>query len=135
MATKGWTLDDLERLNRKSAQVKPQTGLQRFQALGRLKAREMNKTEKAYERLLEARKQTGEILWYAFEPINIRLAKKTFYKVDWLVLTKEGYLEAHETKGYWTDDARAKIKIAAEMLPIKFIAAQLQKGQWHYETF
>lgn len=131
-----WTMADVERLQKKKQQSKGSTSQKRFQALGRLKAGEMNKTEKAYSNFLEARNRIGEILWYSFEPINIRLAKNTFYKVDFLVMTKEGYLEAHEVKGFWTDDARVKIKIAAEKLPVfKFVAARLEKGNWIYEHF
>ena len=131
-----WTSADIERLKNRKQQAPGATGQRRFQALGRLKAGTMNKTEAAYANLLEARKHTGEIIWYSFEPINIRLAKNTFYKVDFLVMTHEGYLEAHEVKGFWTDDARVKIKIAAEKLPVfKFVAARLEKGQWIYEQF
>ena len=125
-----WTMADVERLQKKKQQSNGSTSQKRFQALGRLKAGTMNKTEAAYANLLEARKRAGEILWYSFEPINIRLAKNTFYKVDFLVMTAEGYLEAHEVKGFWTDDARVKIKIASEKIPVlKFVAARLEKKQ------
>ena len=51
----------------------------------------------------------------------------------------DGALEAHEVKGYWQDDARAKIKIAADMCPLRFVAVQaLPKkagGGWKVEEF
>jgi hypothetical protein len=34
----------------------------------------------------------------------------------------DGSLECHEVKGFWADDARVKIKVAAEMYPFRFIA-------------
>jgi hypothetical protein len=40
------------------------------------------------------------------------LAKDTFYTSDFMVMLADGRLEAHEVKGFWQEDARAKIKIA-----------------------
>jgi hypothetical protein len=114
---------------------KPQTSKERYEALGRLKSREMNKTEQAYEARLEMLHRLGEILWYAFEPLKLRLADGCFYEIDFLVLTKERALEVHEVKGYWTDDALVKIKVAAETFPFRFVAVQLRKGEWVTREF
>ena len=50
-----------------------------------------------------------------------------------------GVMEAHEVKGFWQDDARAKIKIAADMYPFRFIAVKVQAkkdgGGWSREVF
>lgn len=132
MAHKGARWDHLPD---KLSSAKPPDPKQRMQALGRLPAGTMNKTELAYARRLEALKFSGDILWYEFEPINIRLAPNTFYKVDFLVMTKSGEIEAHEVKGFWTDDARVKIKVAAAKIPFKFIGARLIKGDWQFEYF
>ena len=113
-----------------AAMAQPQTPLQKMQALGRMPGRKMNKTEAAYARLLETKKYIGEILWFAFEPINIRLADNTFYKVDWLVLLSDMTLQAHETKGHWTDDALVKFKVAANILPFPFKAIRMVKGSF-----
>lgn len=99
-----------------------------------------NKTEAEYGQILEHRKLAGEVLWYAFEAIKLRLAKKTFLTVDYFVMTSDFQLEAHEIKGgFWEDDARVKIKVAAEKFPFRFIAAQkLAKkhgGGWKIEEF
>jgi len=108
-------------------------------ALGRLKAGERNKTEQAYESLLESMRISGEILWYKFEGIKLRLADNTFYTPDFFVMMADGQLEAHEVKGHWQDDARAKIKIAADMYPFKFVAAKPKAkkngGGWELEVF
>ncbi|EOD1518354.1 hypothetical protein ACJGFN_000102 [Escherichia coli] len=45
-----------------------------LQALGRLKTGQMNKTESAYCQHLELRKHAGEVAWYRFEGIKLRLA-------------------------------------------------------------
>ncbi|HIH8842844.1 TPA: hypothetical protein ACYUPC_002972 [Escherichia coli] len=47
-----------------------------IQALGRLKTGQMNKTESAYCQHLELRKRAGEIVWYRFEGIKLRLRSK-----------------------------------------------------------
>lgn len=109
---------------------------ERMQALGRLPQGRMNKTEAAYARYLDARIAAGEVLRYDFERINIRLADRTFYKVDFLVLMADLRLEAHEVKGFWTDDARVKIKVAAECMPyIPFFAVKMDGGNWNLEKF
>jgi hypothetical protein len=50
-------------------------------------------------------------------------------------MSADGSLQAHEVKGFWTDDARVKIKVAAEMYPIQFIAIKKEKGEWQKEFF
>ncbi|HEY5798681.1 MAG TPA: DUF1064 domain-containing protein, partial [Burkholderiaceae bacterium] len=58
---------------------------------------------------------------------------------DFAVMLTCGALEAHEVKGFWQDDARAKIKIAAEMYPLRFVAIQAKAkkdgGGWKVEEF
>lgn len=104
-------------------------------ALGRLPAGEMNQTEAAYGRLLETRKAAGEVAWYAFEGINLRLAPGTRYTPDFAVMLADGTMELHEVKGKWEDDARVKIKVAASMFPFRFVAVRKVRGAWDYETF
>jgi hypothetical protein len=107
----------------------------RMYALGRLKQGKMNRTEESYGDLLESRKQAGQVLWYRFEGLKFRLADATFYTPDFSVMLSDGTLEAHEVKGFWTDDARVKIKVASEMYPIRFIAIRKIKGAWVTESF
>jgi hypothetical protein len=112
------------------------TNQQQYQALGRMKSGKMNKTEAAYANFLEVQKRMGEILWYEYEPMNLRLADKCYYKVDFMVLTKEMALEIHEIKGgFMTDDALVKIKTAAEKFPFRFLMKQLIKGEWITREF
>jgi|JI9StandDraft_1071089.scaffolds.fasta_scaffold19758_8 hypothetical protein len=115
--------------------MEAETPQAKTQALGRMKAGKMNKTEAAYAAVLDGRKHTGEVAWYAFEPINIRLADKCFYSPDFMVMLSSGEIEIHEVKGFWTDDALVKIKVAATILPFKFIAVRLEKGQWIKREF
>lgn len=95
----------------------------------------MNKTEYAYGCLLKQRQMAGEIERFAFEAIKLRLAKRTFYTPDFMVICND-CIELHEVKGFWEDDARVKIKVAAESFPeFKFVAVQFKKKQWVYEEF
>jgi len=84
----------------------------------------MNKTELAYSRILDLRKQAGEIRGYEYEGLTFRLAKRTRYTPDFAVFLLDGGIELHEVKGspaIFRDDARVKIKVAAQMYPFKFI--------------
>jgi hypothetical protein len=91
-------------------------------ALGRLKTGVMNATEAEYARVLEADKAAGLVAWYRFEGVKLRLADNTFYTPDFAVMLATGEMQMHEVKGHWQDDARVKIKIAAEMYPFRFYA-------------
>lgn len=106
-----------------------------YQALGRLKSGAMNQTEKRYAERLEQMKQLGKVLWWKFEPCNFRLAEKCFYKADFMVLLASGQIEIHEVKGFWTDDALVKIKVAAEIFPFQFLAVQYKKKEWEFREF
>lgn len=106
--------------------------LANMQALGRLKARKMNKTELAYSNHLNALKLSGEVVWYEFESIKLRLADNTYYNPDFLVMLSSGALQVHEVKGYMMDDANVKIKVAAESFPFPFFVVRKGKaGQWN----
>lgn len=108
-------------------------------ALGRLKVGQMNKTEKEYADRLSMQQQAGVVRWYRFEGLKLRLADNTFYTPDFAVLAEDGVMECHEVKGHWQDDARVKIKVAAEMYPFRFLAVQKRPkkdgGGWKVETF
>jgi len=110
-----------------------------FYALGRLKTGERNKTEAEYEAYLEGRKLTGDVLWHKFEGIKLRLADNMFYNPDFAVMNKDCQIEIHEVKGFWQDDAKAKIKMASELYPFKFIAVykkpKKEGGGWKFEDF
>ena len=110
-----------------------------IQALGRLKTGQMNKTESAYCQHLEQRKRAGEIAWYRFEGLKLRLADNTFYTPDLAVMLATGEMELHEVKGFWTDDARVKTKVAADQYPFRIIVGTVKPkkagGGWNIEEF
>jgi hypothetical protein len=112
---------------------------QSLQALGRLPAGTMNKTEARYAEHLEQLMRAGEILWWKFEGVKLRLADNTFLTPDFFVMTADRSLWCHEVKGHWEEDARVKIKVAAALFPFRFIAvkprAQKTGGGWEIEEF
>ncbi len=97
-----------------------------------------------YDSALEAR-YAAEVLtplhhtkgiagWWHPAP-KLFLAEKTFYTPDFLVW-RSGWLECHEVKGYWREDARVKIKVAAEHYPcLRFLAVEHAGGRWRTEMF
>lgn len=97
---------------------------------------EMNKTEEAYAAHLALKLAAGEIAWFRFESVKLKLAERTHLTIDFFVMTAAGDLEAHEVKGFWEEDARVKVKVAAEMYPFRFLAVQRAPGGgWKTEVF
>ena len=145
-----WTEDQLAEFQARvdKARRLPDTSAPPFQlptnqagafALGRLPAGTMNKSETQYAAHLGELLAARQVLWWKFEGIKLRLADNTFYTPDFAVLPADCRLELHEVKGFWRDDARAKIKIAAALFPFRFIAvtkrAQKHGGGWEREEF
>lgn len=94
----------------------------------------MNRWESRYAEQLESRKHVGEVAGYWFEAVKFKLADKTFYTPDFLVMLASGEMECHEVKGFWREDARVKIKVAAGMYPFRFVAVRLVKKEWAAEV-
>lgn len=100
---------------------------------------EMNKTETAYSEHLECLRASGAIKAWYFEPMTLNLShgNKCSYTPDFMVVREDDVLEFHEVKGFWQEDARVKIKTAAELFPFVFIAATRKsaKSDWQFERF
>lgn len=75
-----------------------------------------SKFEAAYAQNLIYRQLAGEIILWRSHPLKFRLAKRTWFTPDFLVITEQG-LEVHEVKGFMRDDANVKLKTCAEMYP------------------
>lgn len=108
-------------------------------ARGRHKPGQLNGLERDYQTHLEAQRLVGTVEWFIFEGIKLRLADNTFYTPDFFVMGTNGLLECHEVKGFWEDDARVKIKVAALLFPFLFLGVQRvakkHGGGWKFETF
>lgn len=90
----------------------------------------MNRLEANYSLELEAQKRRGEILDWMFEAWKFKLANRTWYTPDFAVLTLDGTVELHETKGFLRDDANVKFKVAAELHWFKFKMVRRKSDQW-----
>jgi very-short-patch-repair endonuclease len=129
---------------RKRAATASEGCVTNIRATATMHRREMNHTEEKYSRHLQDRLLCGEIRWWAFECWKLRLADNTFYTPDFIVVDNALRIEAHEVKHWWRnagrtgweEDARVKIKVAADMHPIRFVAATLMEDQsWSFEEF
>lgn len=127
------------KLPARDAAPAPLKGKDKLFALGRLKTGEKNKTEQRYEdEVLRPGMLVGDVLWYRFEGIKLRLADNTFLTVDFAVLPADGVLTMVDVKGGQVviqDDARVKMKVGAELYPFRFQYAYPAKsgGGWTVE--
>lgn len=95
----------------------------------------MNRLEEEYSCHLQNQFKFGLILDWKFESIKLRLAERTFYETDFIVVT-QNQIEIHEVKGHWEDDARVKIKCAAEIYWwFAFYGIKKERGVWSREYF
>lgn len=103
----------------------------------------MNKTEQARAIDLEAMKRAGQIVEWWFEKWTFKLADDLRYTPDFVIQKPSGALEVEEVKGFWRDDARAKVKMFVAMYPFPtraYSRAKSQSGRpgewaWDVETF
>lgn len=96
------------------------------------------KLEERYAARLELQKRGGLILDWRYEPFNVRLADGVWYKVDWLVVAKDGTLELHETKGYHKNIRQSvtKWRVAAHEYPwFRWLFVTLRKGRWEVSEY
>ena len=99
--------------------------LKRMYALGRMKSGEMNKTEKEFANYLQRELDNHKIVSFAFEPVTLKLAKDLRFTPDFMVHEIDGYITFYEVKGFWRDDALAKIKMASEKFPMfRFVSVK-----------
>ena len=96
-----------------------------------------SKTEARYAQLLDLWQHEGQVKLWAYEPMKLRLGDTCFYTPDFLVIWAMAPwpIQLHEVKGgFWREDARVKIKVAASLYPyFTFRAVSVVKGDWRYE--
>lgn len=99
----------------------------------------MNKLEADYAAHLESLRRNGEISMWMYEPLKLNLApgQACSYTPDFMVVSRDNVLELHEVKGFWEDDARVKIKVAADKFPFVFVTVSRRRKSdpWRYEFF
>lgn len=100
----------------------------------------MNGLESTYAQRLELERIAGVWQWWAFEAIKLRLATGAWYKPDFALIDAGGHLVLHETKGFWREAARVRIKVAAELFPcFRFVAVtrelKTNGGNWIHTQY
>jgi hypothetical protein len=96
----------------------------------------MNKTERARAIQLEALKRDGQIRDWRFEAVTLKLAPDCRYTPDFYVLDNQGTVRFEETKGFWREDAKVKIRVAAKLFPeFFFVALRADGAGWTVEEY
>lgn len=111
---------------------------------------ERNKTEAAYESHLDVLHRAGEIDGFKFEGIKLKLADNTHFTPDFIVYAADGVVELHDTKGttkklraggfkeavpWIEEDAKLKLKLAAELFPFRVFAVFKTPDGWQKQQF
>jgi hypothetical protein len=111
-------------------------------ARGRAKTQEMNQTEqqRAYE--LELLRQSGEIVWWMWQPFSLNYGRDTKgrilkYRPDFGWMSKSGEITLEEIKGHWREAARVRTVAAAGVFWMFHFVALVKKkgGGWDREEF
>lgn len=106
----------------------------------------MNNEERAFAVTLAEQLKNGDLLWWRYEPVKLRLAPSTFYTPDFIAVDAAGQIHVYEVKAWWKsagrvgweEDARVKTKVAASLYPwLRFHAVwRKSKGEpWECEQF
>lgn len=84
----------------------------------------MNGLESAFSLELTRRVNAGELLWWRFEGITLKLAPDTRLTPDFATQTPDGEIVLYETKGFMEDDAHVKLKVASATFPFRIIVVK-----------
>ena len=93
----------------------------------------------------------GDLLWWKFEPIKLRLADGCFYTPDFMALTHTRLIVLYEVKGktrktradgtkydaaFSQDDSKIKIKVAAAEFPFEMrMVYPMTGGGWNEDIY
>lgn len=128
--TEGQPMNAVIEKARKSRQVQPA-------------AASMNKTEARYAGFLDVRKTVGDIEYWRFEAVTLKLADGVRFRPDFQVVAKGVPIAFHEVKVKWKtsksnaphmeDDARVKLMIAAREFPEFnfYVVWPGDRGEWN----
>lgn len=91
-----------------------------------------NKTEARFDGFLADLQAARRIASFAWSPIKLRLAGRTWYEPDFLVVRNDGRIVLVEVKGFMRDDAAVKIKVAKAQYPFfRFVLVRAQGRGWN----
>lgn len=101
----------------------------------RLPPIEGNKLEQAFALHLEELKRRGEIAWWGFELIRLRIGKGALYTPDFGVLRPDGAFEFYETKGsFFREAGLVRLKAAKDRFPFFgfYVVRRGKDGGWEF---
>ena len=99
------------------------------------------KAEQLWANRLQLLLLAGDILWWAREPVSLRLGHRCHYIPDFASVTPEGLFCFDEVKGTagWKldDESRTKWKSAGELYPFFQFRSCIQqkRGGWKLDTY
>lgn len=89
----------------------------------------LNKTERLYLEYLRSLNPK----WLGIQNITLKLGDDCRYTPDFFAIDNLGVLHAREVKGFFRDDAKVKIKVAARVFPwIRFTVAVRKNKSWEH---
>jgi len=94
-----------------------------------------SKLEEAYWRHLADLQAQGAIHSFALKPEKLRLADGSYYTPDFRVITNEGFVQFHETKGFMREAARVRLLVAAELHPYPFFLVKKSGASFTVERY
>lgn len=92
--------------------------------------------ERDYALNLTARLRIGDIEWWGYECLKLRLGEGAWFTPDFIVVRTDGAIECHEAKGRMMEAALVRLKVAASLykwLPIFVVYAQARGGGFRIE--
>ena len=72
-----------------------------------------SKLEERYAGHLELRVRTGELSWFGYEAVRLKLGQGAWFTPDFALLDSGGRFEFIEVKGYRREAAMVRLKVAA----------------------
>ena len=95
----------------------------------------MNRAEARYAQHLEARRLAGEVVWFKYESVTIKLAPDCRWTADFAVMLADGLVELHDFKGFMEAHTAIKIKIAADTFPFPVVVITERKGVYTFKRY
>jgi len=93
----------------------------------------MTRIERDYGEHLLGRKAAGEVDWYAYEGMTLKLADDCRLTIDWSVMLSSGEMELHECKGpYAREDSIVKLRLAARLFPFRVLLVTRDGDGWQH---
>jgi hypothetical protein len=128
-----WTLEQLKSTKAGAAMAGKSEATRQFLQVPKAVSTDeakLNKTEQAYLNYIRCLGFT----WIGVQNVTLKLAHDTRYTVDFVTVDKNGVTDMREVKGFFRDDAKVKIKVAARMFPwLRFLVVRKTKNGWEHE--